>query len=297
MKRILTFAVALTTAFTMLRAQSPYADYYANLPVEMQQVEPLAFRNVEINIANLGAIADGKTNVGEIINKVIKKLSKQGGGHVIIPAGTWLTGPIRLYSNIDLHLEEGAILLFSTDKELYVQKSDSLRDGSKKCNACVYGSKLENVAITGNGTLDGQGIYWRPIKEKKIKKTDPQVWDEVLAMGGTLRPDDKKHSIWYPFNLNKELGVPNIAKDVIAQEKMRPHLVNITDSKSVLIQGVTLLNSPKFHLVPTRVQNLIIDGITIRCPWWAQNGDAMDPGNIQTGLIVNCNISCGDDGI
>ena len=72
MKRILTFAVALTTAFTMLRAQSPYADYYANLPVEMQQVEPLAFRNVEINIANLGAVADGKTNVGEIINKVIK---------------------------------------------------------------------------------------------------------------------------------------------------------------------------------------------------------------------------------
>lgn len=297
MKRILTFAVALTTAFTMLRAQSPYADYYANLPVEMQQVEPLAFRNVEINIANLGAVADGKTNVGEIINKVIKKLSKQGGGHVIIPAGTWLTGPIRLYSNIDLHLEDGATLLFSTDKELYVQKSDSLRDGSKKCNACVYGSKLENVAITGNGTLDGQGIYWRPIKEKKIKKTDPQVWDEVLAMGGTLRPDDKKYSIWYPFNLNKELGVPNIAKDVIAQEKMRPHLVNITDSKSVLIQGVTLLNSPKFHLVPTRVKNLIIDGITIRCPWWAQNGDAMDPGNIQTGLIVNCNISCGDDGI
>lgn len=149
MKRILTFAVALTTAFTMLRAQSPYADYYANLPVEMRQVEPLAFRNVEINIANLGAVADGKTNVGEIINKVIKKLSKQGGGHVIIPAGTWLTGPIRLYSNIDLHLEDGAILLFSSDKELYVQKSDSLRDGSKKCNACVYGSKLENVAITG----------------------------------------------------------------------------------------------------------------------------------------------------
>ncbi len=299
MKRFFfTFAIALA-GLTMLRAQSPYAHYYENLPVEMQQVQPLGFRDIAINIANMGAVADGKTNNGELINKIIKKLSKQGGGTVIIPAGTWLTGPIRMQSNINLHLEEGATLLFSTDKELYVQKSDSLRDGSKKCNACVYGSKLENVAITGYGTLDGQGLYWRPIKEKKVKKSaeDAHIWEEVLAMGGTLRPDDKTHSIWYPYNLNKELGIPNIASDPITQEKMRPHLVNITDSKNVLIQGVTLLNSPKFHLVPTRVQNLIIDGITIRCPWWAQNGDAMDPGNIQTGLIVNCNISCGDDGI
>jgi polygalacturonase len=78
---------------------------------------------------------------------------------------------------------------------------------------------------------------------------------------------------------------------------MRPHLVNITDSKNVIVEGVTLRNSPKFHLVPTRIQNLIIENVTIDCPWWAQNGDAMDPGNVQVALIVNCNISCGDDGI
>ena len=105
MKRFFfTFAIALA-GLTMLRAQSPYAHYYENLPVEMQQVQPLGFRDIAINIANMGAVADGKTNNGELINKIIKKLSKQGGGTVIIPAGTWLTGPIRMQSNINLHLD------------------------------------------------------------------------------------------------------------------------------------------------------------------------------------------------
>ena len=221
-----------------------------------------------------------------------------------MPDGKWLTGPIKLISNFDLHLADNAVILGSTNKELYVQKNDTLRDGSKKCHALIYGSKLENVSITGRGTIDGQGIYWRPIKQKKVVDpavvaVDGNVWDDVLAMGGVTRPDgnSKKWLVWYPFNLNKEYNVPNIAKDPIIQEKMRPHLVNITDSKNVLVENVHLLNSPKFHLVPTRVQNLIIDGVNIRCPHWAQNGDAMDPGNIQVALIVNCNISCGDDGI
>ena len=130
MKRLfLLSACALCFVHCALLSANPYAEYYTNLPIEMQQVQPVAFRNVEVNIANVGAVADGKTDVGNIINKVIKKLSKQGGGTVIIPAGTWLTGPIRMQSNINLHLQEGATLLFSTNKELYVQKSDSLRDG------------------------------------------------------------------------------------------------------------------------------------------------------------------------
>ena len=204
-----------------------------------------------------------------------------------------------LRSNIDLHLSKGSTILFSENKELYVQKDDSLRDGSKKCYALIRGSKLENVGITGKGVIDGQGFIWRPIKEKKVvrdgKLTD--VWEEALALGGTLKPDDKTYRYWYPFNLNKELGIPNIAATAEIQEKMRPHLVNITDSKNVVIEGVTLRNSPKFHLVPTRVQNLIVENVTIDCPWWAQNGDAMDPGNVQVALIAGCHINCGDDGI
>lgn len=295
MKKLILSILAL--ASVVAYAQNPYDKYYtADLPCAVEHVQPVVIPEYTVTLTDFGAVGDGVTDCSEAFAAALKQIKKQGGGHLIVPNGTWLTGPIKLISNFDLHLEDNATILFSTNKELYVQASDSLRDGSKKCHACVYGSKLENVAITGYGTLDGQGIYWRPVKQKKVTE---EQWNELLAMGGTVKPDgnSKNWKIWYPFNLKKEYGVPNIASDAITQEKMRPHLVNITDSKNVLVEHVHLLNSPKFHLVPTRIQNLIIDGVNIRCPHWAQNGDAMDPGNVQVALIVNCNISCGDDGI
>ena len=296
MKRSL-FITALALISVLAVAQNPYDKYYtADLPCAVEHVQPVVIPDYTVTLTDFGAVGDGVTDCSEAFKAALKHLKKQGGGHLIVPNGTWLTGPIKLISNFDLHLEDNATILFSPNKELYVQASDTLRDGSKKCHACVYGSKLENVAITGYGTLDGQGIYWRPVKQKKVSE---EQWEELLAMGGVVKPDgnSKNWKIWYPFNLKKEYNVPNIASDPIIQEKMRPHLVNITDSKNLLIEHVHLLNSPKFHLVPTRIQNLIIDGVNIRCPHWAQNGDAMDPGNIQVALIVNCNLSCGDDGI
>lgn len=275
-------------------AQSKYDAYYTNLPFEIERVQPVNIPDYTVSLADFGAIGDGLTLCTDAFAKAIKHLQKQGGGHLVVPEGVWLTGPIRLRSNIDLHLQENAVIRFSPNKELYVQASDSLRDGSKKCNAMIHASKVENVSITGSGTIDGQGIYWRPVKSEKV---DENQWNELLAMGGVVIPTDKTKKIWYPFNLKPSLNIPNIAKDAITQEKMRPHLVNITDSKNVLMEGVQLLNSPKFHFVPTRIQNLIIDGVKVRCPHWAQNGDAIDPGNVQVALIVNCNISCGDDGI
>ena len=292
-------ALSIGSMSTPANAQSKYDHYYEGLPIQIERVQEVKFPATSVNIAQYGAVPDGKTDCTEAFNKAIKELSKQGGGHVIVPRGVWKTGSIQMRSNIDLHLSKGSTILFSENKELYVQKDDSLRDGSKKCYALIRGSKLENVGITGKGVIDGQGFIWRPIKEKKVVRDGklPEVWEEAQALGGTLRQDDKTYRLWYPFNLNKELGIPNIAATPEIQEKMRPHLVNITDSKNVVIEGVTLRNSPKFHLVPTRVQNLIVENVTIDCPWWAQNGDAMDPGNVQVALIAGCHINCGDDGI
>ena len=296
MKKILLSALMLGAALS-LSAQSKYDKYYVDLPIEIEHVQEVKFPATSVNIAQFGAVPDGKTECTEAFEAAIKELSSKGGGHVIVPRGVWKTGPIVLKSNIDLHLAKGATILFSENKELYVQKNDP-RDGSKKCNALIRASKCENIGITGKGVIDGQGFIWRPIKEKKLKKGGAgEFWDEALALGGTIKPDDKTYSLWYPFNLNPELGIPNIAATPEIQEKMRPHLVNITDSKNVVIEGVTLRNSPKFHLVPTRVQNLIVENVTIDCPWWAQNGDAMDPGNVQVALIAGCHVSAGDDGI
>ena len=298
MKKLFLSALLLGAAL-MVSAQSKYDHYYQGLPIEIEHVQEVKFPATSVNIAQYGAVPDGKTDCTEAFNKAIKELSKNGGGHVIVPKGVWKTGPIQMRSNIDLHLSKGATILGSENKELFVQKSDSLRDGSKKCNALIYGSKLENVGITGKGVIDGQGFIWRPIKEKKVVRDGklPEVWEEALALGGTLKQDDKTYRLCYPFNLNPELGIPNIAATPEIQEKMRPHLVNITDSKNVVVEGVTLRNSPKFHLVPTRIQNLIIENVTIDCPWWAQNGDAMDPGNVQVALIAGCHVSAGDDGL
>lgn len=296
MKKLFLSALMLGAALS-IGAQSKYDHYYEGLPIEIEHVQEVKFPATSVNIAQFGAVPDGKTECTEAFEKAIKELSDKGGGHVIVPRGVWKTGPIVLKSNIDLHLAKGATILFSENKELYVQKNDP-RDGSKKCNALIRASKCENIGITGKGVIDGQGFIWRPIKEKKLKKGGAgEFWDEALALGGTIKPDDKTYSLWYPFNLNPELGIPNIAATPEIQEKMRPHLVNITDSKNVVIEGVTLRNSPKFHLVPTRIQNLIVENVTIDCPWWAQNGDAMDPGNVQVALIAGCHVSAGDDGI
>ena len=294
MKQLLIAAMALV--MVSANAQNPYDKYYTNLPCAVEHVQPVVIPDYTVTLTDFGAVGDGQTDCSEAFAAAIKHLKKQGGGHLIVPDGKWLTGPIKLISNFDLHISDNATIIFSPNKDLYVQPSDTLRDGSKKCYALVHGSKLENVSITGYGTLDGQGIYWRPVKQKKVNE---DIWNTLLDMGGTVKPDgnSKNWKIWYPFNLKHEYNVPNIATDAITQEKMRPHLVNITDSRNVLIEHVHLLNSPKFHLVPTRIHNLIIDGVNIRCPHWAQNGDAMDPGNVQVALIVNCNISCGDDGI
>lgn len=279
MKLLNTIAALMLTAMTAM-AQD-YSQYYTDLPVEIKQVEAVTVPDNNVSLTDFGGVADGKTLNTDAFKKAISALVKQGGGHLNVPAGTWLTGPIVLKSNIDLHLEKNATILFSTDKTLF------LNDDKTKCVPMIKASKVENVCITGEGTIDGQGEYWRPVKKVK---TTPKEWEHYLSMGGTL-----KDEMWFPFDMNN--GIPNIANTPENQEKMRSHLVNITDSKNVLVQGVKLLNSPKFHFVPTRCQNLIIDGITVECPWNAQNGDAIDPGNVQTALIVNNTISCGDDGI
>ena len=125
-----------------------------------------------------------------------------------------------------------------------------------------------------------------------------QLYDDIeqICIIGYLKDKAMKvegiRAIVYPSK-----SVRETMKDDEIQEKMRPHLVNITDSKNVVVEGVTLRNSPKFHLVPTRIQNLIIENVTVDCPWWAQNGDAMDLSDCHQVLIVNSTVDAGDDGL
>lgn len=284
-KRTVLSCVVLVYAF-LLHAQTDYSRYYQNLPKPMPTVQTPVIPCNTVNLKDFGATGDGTAMNTEAFSKAISALNKQGGGRLVVPAGIWLTGLISLKDNIDLHVERNAVIVFSPDKRDLIPVKDGKPDA--KAAPCIRASKRKNVSITGEGIIDGNGEYWRPVKRGKVSDTE---WNQYKAMGGTIT---EKGDLWYPFNLKH---LPNVADNYDAQEKMRTHLVRFTDCQNVLVQGVTLRNSPKFHLVPQRCTNVIIDNVKVICPWNAQNGDAIDIGNCKNVLIVSNTIDAGDDGI
>ena len=129
MKRVYSCLLSVMLLSAGLVSAAGYEQYYTNLPFEMEQVEAVVIPDYTVTLTEFGAVGDGETLCTEAFAKAIKHLQKQGGGHLIVPEGVWLTGPIQLRSNIDLHLNAGAVVRFSPNRELYVQPSDSLREG------------------------------------------------------------------------------------------------------------------------------------------------------------------------
>jgi polygalacturonase len=285
MKKPILLCLSLLLSLASL-AGNDYGKYYQNMPKPMPQVTAPTIPSNTVSITEAGGVGDGITMNTEAFNKAISKLSKLGGGHLEVPAGIYVTGLISFKDNIDLHLCKNAIIVASPDKNDHYKMEDGKKDS--KPTPLINASKRKNISITGEGVIDGNGEYWRAVKRGKQSDVE---WNQYKEMGGTL---SEKGDIWYPFNLTH---FDNIASSAEAQENLRTHLIRLTDCENILIQGITVMNSPKFHIVPQRCKNIIIDGVTMKCPWNAQNGDAMDIGNCQNVLIVNNTIDAGDDGI
>ena len=286
-KRLLTACCTMMAVMTSLAGD--YQSCYQGLPVVMNEPTAPAIPQNSVRLTDFGAVADGVTINTKAFAKAISALVKQGGGRLIVPQGIFLTGPISLKDNIELHLERNAMILFSPDKNDFLdidaktgeRKSDKARPG-------ISASKRKNIAITGEGIIDGNGEWWRAVKRSKVSDTE---WSTFRQMGGT---EADGGTLWYPFGL-KHFG--NVADSYQNQEKMRTHLIRLTDCENVLIKGVTVQNAPKFHIVPQRCRNVIIDGVSVRCPWNAQNGDGIDLMQCRDVLVVNSTVDCGDDGI
>lgn len=258
-----------------------YSSLYNNLPVKINQVSAPVIPKLTVNIKDYGAKGDGVTLCSEAFKKAIEDLNSKGGGHLNVPAGIWLTGPIVFKNNIDLHLDENAIIQFSPNKK-------DFQNDVKRMIPCISGKRCSNISITGTGTLDGNGQYWRYVK--RMKQSDVE-WNEYLKLGGEI---DMDNQMWYPYNLKH---FDNLTKSAKKEENLRNDLIRFEYCKNILIQDVTVQNSPRFHVHPCYCSNVIIDGIKVRCPWNAQNGDGIDFANCKVGLITGCSVDVGDDGI
>ena len=253
-------------------------DLYEALPFDMPVVQRPSFPDYQVDIRDFGAKADGETLNTEAINNAIKAVSEKGGGKVVIPEGLWLTGPVVLQNNVNLHVEKNALVLFSGDADLYA----------------------ENIAITGYGVLDGSGDSWRPVKRNKM--TDGQ-WKSLLKSGGVV---DESGKVWYPNEgaLKASILTGSKEKREISDSEwegmkrwLRPVLLSIVKSKRVLLEGVTFRNSPSWCLHPLSCEDLTLNGVKVFNPWYSQNGDALDVESCKNVVVTNSLFDAGDDAI
>ena len=186
---VLAAVVMTVQAQNCCKDGNPYKKYTQDLPFQMPEVSAPQIPDRQANLKDFGAVGDGVTLCTDAFAKAIKSLSDMGGGRLVVPAGVWFTGPIVLRSNIDLHLEMGAVIQFSGDEELYpIVKTSFEGLDTRRCQSPLSANGCENIAITGRGVIDGNGQFWRPVKRGKV--TDGQ-WKEILARPGGVTPFDR----------------------------------------------------------------------------------------------------------
>jgi polygalacturonase len=246
----------------------------ASLPDILGRIQAPRFLNRDFDIRKYGATGDGKADCRAAIAKAVAECHARGGGRVVVPAGTYLSnGPIHLASNVNLHLEQDATILFGTNPADYLP-TVLVRWESTRCynySPLVYAFRQENVAITGRGTLDGQAdLFW---SEWKLKQAPDQ--DALRAMGAKLTDVQRR-----------VFG---------AGHHLRPTLCEFYDCRNVQLEGVTLKRSPFWTVHPVFCTNVTVRGIHV-LPG-TTNDDGCDPDSCRDVLIEDCVFETADDNI
>ncbi|MFT3737387.1 MAG: glycoside hydrolase family 28 protein [Breznakibacter sp.] len=277
-------------------------DYlYQDLPFEMSKIDVPIFPGNQVSIVDFNAVGDGKTINTQAFADAFEALSQKGGGTLVVPQGIWFTGPIIFKSHINLHLQKGAVILFTPNFDDYPLVSTVFEGlDTRRCQSPISGRNLENIAITGEGSIDGNGQAWRPLKKQKVTES---YWKKVVASGGVLKRDD----YWFPSEKSlrgDQLADMNVPRQLKTDEEwnevkdfLRPVMVSFIECKNLYLQGVLFQNSPSWNLHPLMCENVIIDNIQVRNPQFAQNGDGLDLESCKNAIIVNSTFDVGDDGI
>jgi polygalacturonase len=292
--------LSVTQSVLVVFAQPIPAAYTTGLPFSMPVVQVPIFPARIVNIKDHGAVGDGQTVNTEFINSAIQECAQAGGGMVVVPSGTWLTGPIKLESNINLHVEKGALVQFTKNINDYPFIEST--EGRYKRAQLISAYQAKNIAVTGDGIFDGAGEAWRYVRREDL--TEHQ-WKVLIASSGIVSADSEE---WWPskeaMDAEKYLKERAERKKTLTKEEyestkefLRPNLVNFIQCKDILIDGPTFENSPRYHILPQQCENLIIRNVKVIAPVSGKNTDAIDPSACRNVVIYNCSIDVGDDGI
>jgi polygalacturonase len=295
--------IVYSLVFTQTSAQPVPKSYTTGLPFSMPEIQVANFPERTVSIVDHGAVGDGQTMNTKAFASAIQACAQAGGGKVVVPTGVWLTGPIRFENNINLHLDAGAVIIFSRNRDdfpLVPYPTSSSKNFA--CANPIFGYKLENVAITGDGVIDGSGEVWRPMKKEKYTASQ---WKKTIESGGMVSEDGK---MWWPSQqaLQGEAYLKALRKNkknltaedfAGAKDFLRPNMVVFNACNKVLLDGPTFRNSPKFCVNPVQCENLVIRNIKVQNIWNAQNGDGLDIGSSHNVVVYNCVVDAGDDAI
>ncbi|MBU2070407.1 MAG: glycoside hydrolase family 28 protein [Gammaproteobacteria bacterium] len=247
-------------------------------------IAPTRFAQRDFVITEFGAKASTDFDSSAAISAAIAACAEAGGGRVVVPAGRFNTGPVQLKSNVNLHLQKDAVLSFYPEPERYLPAVFTRWEGVELMgySPLIYAFEQENIAVTGEGILEGNGsnAHWWPWKGKW--KHTPWQLDAKTDQANTRNP---------LFDM-AEANVP-VAERVFAQNYLRPPFIQPYRCKRVLIEGVTIRNSPFWLINPVLSEDVIVRGVN--CVSHGPNSDGCNPESSNRVLIENCLFDTGDD--
>jgi polygalacturonase len=252
-----------------------------------------------VKLTDFGAVADGRTLNTAAFAAAIDAVAAKGGGRVVIPPGLWRTGPIVLKSRVALHAERGALVQFSDNRDDY-PLIETYYEGRTawRCQSPLSGRDLEDVALTGEGVFDGAGEVWRPVKKEKLTA---RQWDQLVASGGVV---NQRGVIWYPSAAalaGNEGGEGRRASGregaAAVKDALRPVMLSLINCRRVLLENITVQNSPAWCIHPLLCEDVTLRRVTVRNAWFSQNGDGLDLESCRNALVEQCSFDVGDDAI
>jgi polygalacturonase len=264
------FAVCVILPLVGCASTPGVVDPWQSVPAILKRIVPPTFPARDFVVTDFGAVAGGRTDCTAALGAAVEECSREGGGRVVIPAGEFLTGPIHLKSGVELHLNRNAVLLFKTDPNAYLPAVFTRFEGTECYNysPLIYALEQKNVAVTGEGLLDGQADASNWLAWKNLNRRG-----ELVKMG--------------------EANVPVEQRRFGEGGNLRPDFIEFNRCNNVLIEGVKIRRSPMWEIHPLLCTNVTVKGVDIVTH--GANNDGCDPESCRDVLIEKCLFDTGDD--